>query len=188
MRNSWETHRLHLRLLGPEHAASVREYGLRSAEYQRPYDPIRPRDHWELAVVADRLAAQVREAQTDHSLCLFISAKNDPHRVIGAINLRNIVRGAMLSATLGYGLAPEAVGAGFMTEAVKRIAEIAFDDLALHRVEANVMPSNSRSLGVVERAGFVREGLSPKYLHIAGRWEDHLRFARVAPDDSGWRA
>jgi ribosomal-protein-alanine N-acetyltransferase len=139
-------------------------------------------------VVADRLAAQVREAQADHSLCLFISAKNDPDRVIGAINLRNIVRGAMLSATLGYGLAPEAVGMGYMTEAVRRVTEIAFDDLALHRVEANVMPRNSRSLGVVQRADFVREGLSPKYLHIAGRWEDHLRFARVAAGDRGWRS
>lgn len=177
-----------LRLLGPEHAASVREYGLKSAEYQRPFDPIRPRDHWELSVVADRLAAQHREARTGHSLCLFISAKSDPYEVIGAVNLRNILRGAMLGATLGYGLAPEAVGKGFMTEAVKRVVDIAFDELALHRVEANVMPSNGRSLAVVERAGFTREGLSPRYLNIAGRWEDHVRFARIASDEGEWRA
>lgn len=188
MRNSWETHRLLLRLLGPEHAASVREYGLRSAEYHRAYDPIRPRDHWELAVVADRLAVQVREARGDRSLCLFISAKSEPRHVIGAINLRNIIRGAMLSATLGYGLAPEAVGMGLMTEAVGRVVDVAFHDLKLHRVEANVMPSNGRSLAVVERAGFLREGLSPGYLNIAGTWEDHVRLARVAVDNRGWGA
>jgi ribosomal-protein-alanine N-acetyltransferase len=67
-----------------------------------------------------------------------------------------------------------------MTEAVKRIVEIAFDDLALHRVEANIMPRNAPSLAVAERAGFVREGLSPRYLQIAGKWEDHVRLSRVA--------
>lgn len=180
MRTSWETSRLLLRLLGPEHASRVRDYGLRSAEYQRPFDPVRPKDHWELPVVADRLAAQVAEARGDRSLCLFISAKSDPDHVVGAVNLRNILRGAMLSATLGYGLAPEAVGMGYMSEAVGRVVEVAFDDLALHRVEANVMPGNARSLAVVERTGFLREGLSPRYLNIAGRWEDHVRFARIA--------
>jgi ribosomal-protein-alanine N-acetyltransferase len=57
--------------------------------------------------------------------------------------------------------------------------EIAFDELGLHRVEANVIPRNVRSLAVVERAGFVREGFSARYLRIGGRWEDHIRLARI---------
>jgi [ribosomal protein S5]-alanine N-acetyltransferase len=181
-KGTWDTSRLLLRLLGPDEAAEVRAYGLRSAEYQRPFDPIRPRDYWELPTVADRLVAQVLEAESDRALCLFISRKDAPKRVIGAVNLRSITRGAMLSATLGYGLDPEAVGNGYMTEAVRRIVHIAFGELSLHRVEANVMPRNLRSLGVVERAGFMREGLSPRYLNIAGRWEDHVRLARIAPE------
>jgi ribosomal-protein-alanine N-acetyltransferase len=185
LNGSWDTARLVLRLLGPDQAAAVREYGLRSAEYQRPFDPIRPPDYWELPAVADRLVAQVIEAENDRSLCLFISRKEAPSHVIGAVNLRNIVRGAMLSATLGYGLEPQAVGNGYMTEAVKRVVHIAFHDLKLHRVEANIMPRNTRSLGVVERNGFMREGLSPRYLNIAGTWEDHVRLARIAPD-RGW--
>jgi [ribosomal protein S5]-alanine N-acetyltransferase len=185
VKGTWDTSRLLLRLLGPSEAAAVREYGLRSAEYQRPFDPIRPRDYWELPVVADRLVAQVLEADNDRSLCLFISPKSAPHHVIGAVNLRSITRGAMLGATLGYGLEPQAVGNGYMTEAVKRVVAIAFGELSLHRVEANVMPRNIRSLGVAERAGFMREGLSPRYLNIAGRWEDHVRLARIAPDRAG---
>jgi len=177
---TWETNRLLLRVLGPDSAAAVREYGLRSAEYHRPFDPIRPTDYWELPVVADRLVAQLLEAQSDRSLCLFISPKEDPGLVIGAVNLRNVIRGAMLGATLGYGLAPDVVGKGYMTESVRRVVEIAFDELGLHRIEANIMPRNVRSLAVVERAGFVREGLSPRYLQIAGKWEDHVRLARVS--------
>jgi [ribosomal protein S5]-alanine N-acetyltransferase len=179
---TWETSRLLLRVLGPDSAAAVREYGLRSAEYHRPFDPVRPPDYWELPIVADRLVAQLLEAQSDRSLCLFLSPKEDPSLVIGAVNLRNVIRGAMLGATLGYGLDPGVVGKGYMTESVRRVVEIAFDELGLHRIEANVMPRNLRSLAVVERAGFVREGLSPRYLQIAGRWEDHVRLARVAHD------
>ena len=182
MPRTWETQRLLLRLLGPDAAAAVREYGLRTAEYHEPWDPIRPADYWELPVVADRLVSQVLEAEQDRSLCLFLTLKSDPGRVIGAANLRNIVRGAMQGGTLGYGLAPDAVGNGYMTEAVGRIVDIAFLDLGLHRVEVNIMPRNGRSLGVAQRCGFQREGLSPRYLKIAGHWEDHVRFARIAPD------
>ena len=103
MLSTWETDRLLLRVLGPEASAAVRDYGLRTAEYHRPFDPIRPGDFWELPVVADRLVCQRLEAEQDRSLCLFISLKEQPNRVIGAINLRNIIRGAMMGASLGWG-------------------------------------------------------------------------------------
>ena len=144
MRDTWETDRLLLRVLGPEASAAVRDYGLRCAEFHQPFDPIRPRDFWELPAVADRLVCQRLEAEQDRSLCLFISLKSEPQRVIGAINMRNIIRGAMMGASIGYGLAPEAVGHGYMTEALRRVAEIAFTDLGLHRVEVNIMPRNAR--------------------------------------------
>ena len=183
MRDTWETDRLLLRVLGPEASAAVRDYGLRTVEFHRPFDPIRPSDFWELPIVAERLVCQRLEAEQDRSLCLFISTKAEPSRVIGAINLRNIIRGAMMGASIGYGLAPEAIGHGYMTESLQRLVGIAFDELGLHRVEINIMPRNARSLAVAERSGFHREGLSPRYLQINGVWEDHVRFARLAPDD-----
>jgi len=182
VRTIWQTTRLELRMLGPEAAAAVREYGLRSAAYHEPFDPIRPPDYWELPVVADRLVSQQWEGANGSSLCLFIVEIGEPDRVLGAVNLRNILRGALMSGTLGYGLAPDAVSKGFMTESVDRVVRIAFEEIGLHRVEVNIMPRNVRSLAVAERCGFVREGLSPRYLRIAGRWEDHVRLARTASE------
>ena len=176
---AWETDRLLLRELGPDHASAVRSYGIGARDYHTPWDPIRPADYWELPVVAERLRAQREESRSGHSLCLCLSLKADPSRVIGVANLRNIVRGALLSAHLGYGLAPDVVGNGYMTEAITCLVQIAFAEMGLHRVEANVMPRNARSLAVVERAGFAREGLSPRYLRVNGRWEDHIRYARL---------
>lgn len=51
---------------------------------------------------------------------------------------------------------------------------IIFDDMKLHRIEANIMPKNKQSLKVVEKLGFYDEGLAYKYLKINGKWEDHI--------------
>jgi [ribosomal protein S5]-alanine N-acetyltransferase len=174
---AWETDRLLLQELGPEHAGAVRLYGIRSQQYQAPWDPARPLDFWELPVVAERLRRQLAESRAGSALCLCLSRKDDPSAVIGVANLRNIVRGALLSAHLGYALSPDAVGNGYMTEAVARVVQIAFVDIGLHRIECNIMPRNARSLAVAERVGFAREGFSPRYLRINGRWEDHIRLA-----------
>lgn len=169
-----------LSLPGPEQAAAVRDYGLRSLTFHAPWDPERPPEYWDLPRVAERLRLQVAEAERGQSLCLFLAEKNRPDRVIGAANLRNIIRGALHGGHLGYALSPDATGHGYMTEAVIEIVRIAFFDLGLHRVEANIMPRNARSLAVVERVGFEREGLARRYLHIAGVWEDHLRFGTTS--------
>lgn len=180
MPRTWESDRLLLSQLGPDSAAAVREYGRRSREFHAPWDPIRPSGFWDLPVVADRLSAQLIESDEGSSVCTYLSAKNDAERIIGVVNLRNITRGALMGAVIGYGLAPEVVGRGYMSEAVNRIVRVAFDDLGLHRLEINVIPRNTRSIAVATRCGFEREGFSPRYLKIAGRWEDHLRFARLS--------
>ena len=179
MAGVWESERLLLRELGPDRAAAVRTYGLRCQEYHKAWDPIRPADYWELPVVAARLHSQIVDSAAGGSLCLCLSRKDDSERIIGMANVRNIIRGALMGCHLGYGLAPDAVGHGYMTEAVRRVVEIAFTDLGLHRVEVNIMPRNARSMGVAARCDFVREGFSPCYLRINGHWEDHVRLARV---------
>jgi ribosomal-protein-alanine N-acetyltransferase len=176
---AWESERLLLRELGPDKAAAVRAYGLECREYHAPWDPVRPEDFWELPVVAARLHAQIVDSAAGGSLCLCLSLKDDPERILGMANLRNIIRGALQSCHLGYGLSPSAAGHGYMTEAVKRAVEIGFAEYGLHRIEVNIMPRNERSLAVAERCGFVREGFSPKYLRINGKWEDHVRLARI---------
>jgi ribosomal-protein-alanine N-acetyltransferase len=104
--------------------------------------------------------------------------------LVGVINLNEIVRGPLQSAYLGYyAFAPHA-GHGYMSEGLTLVLRWAFGELRLHRVEANIQPGNEASLALVRRLGFRREGRSPRYLKIAGRWRDHERWALLAEE---WR-
>jgi [ribosomal protein S5]-alanine N-acetyltransferase len=92
------------------------------------------------------------------------------------------VRGLFQSAYLGYYAFAPLAGGGYMSEGLALALDVAFRKLKLHRVEVNVQPTNRRSLALVARAGFTREGFSRRYVKIGGRWRDHVRFAMLAED------
>lgn len=101
-------------------------------------------------------------------------------RMAGRVNLNNIVQGAFRSADLGYWVGQSDTGHGVATAAVGAILTIAFDELGLHRVQAGTLLHNGASQRVLERNGFTRIGVAPDYLKIAGRWQDHVLFQRLA--------
>ena len=109
-------------------------------------------------------------------------------RIVGAFNLSQIFRGNFRSAYLGYWVGAEFAGQGYMTDGLRLVLRQAFTALRLHRVEANIQPDNHASLRLVRRCGFRREGYSPRYLKIRGRWRDHERWAILAETWRGGRA
>ena len=102
--------------------------------------------------------------------------------VIGAISLSQIFRGGFQNAYLGYYVGGSYARRGYMTEALELMLGYAFEQLKLHRLEANIQPANVASVALVRRAGFSREGFSRRYLKICGRWRDHERWAIIVED------
>jgi ribosomal-protein-alanine N-acetyltransferase len=100
--------------------------------------------------------------------------------VLGSITLSSIIRGAFQNCFLGYKLRPDLYRCGIMREALVAVVEYVFDEIGLHRIEANVIPRNEASLGLLRSLGFVDEGVSRAYLHIQGRWEDHHHMVLLA--------
>ncbi|WP_242905971.1 GNAT family N-acetyltransferase [Actinomadura terrae] len=99
----------------------------------------------------------------------------------GMVNINSIIRGRYQGAALGYAAFAPSAGRGYMSEALAATLRHAFDDLRLHRLEANIQSGNKASLALVQRLGFRYEGLSPSYLYIDGAWRDHERWAITAP-------
>ena len=95
----------------------------------------------------------------------------------GVINISEIVRGAFCSGYLGYYAFVPHHGRGYMRAGLAAVLQRAFQRYGLHRLEANIQPENVRSIALVRSLGFAREGFSPRYLKIGGRWRDHERWA-----------
>jgi ribosomal-protein-alanine N-acetyltransferase len=102
----------------------------------------------------------------------------------GVIHISEIIRGNFCSGYLGYYAFAPHNGRGYMTYGLAAVLTDAFENKELHRLEANIQPGNKASRLLVERLGFRLEGLSPRYLKIAGRWCDHERWAITAEE---WR-
>jgi len=102
------------------------------------------------------------------------------NKVVGVVNINEVVAGAFQSAYLGYYGMSSSSRQGLMTEALRAAVGYAFGDLGLHRLEANIQPQNIASIALVRRLGFHKEGFSPAYLRIDGQWRDHERWALLA--------
>lgn len=102
--------------------------------------------------------------------------------IVGVFNVNEIVRGFFQSAYLGFYAVANYAGQGYMSTGLKLVLHKVFDEMKLHRLEANIQPENMSSISLVKRNGFRKEGFSPKYLKINKEWHDHERWAITYED------
>ncbi|TKK91657.1 GNAT family N-acetyltransferase [Herbidospora galbida] len=111
----------------------------------------------------------------------FLIRLRETGEAVGMVNINSVIRGRYQGASIGYAAFAPAAGRGYMTEGLTLTLRHAFEELRLHRLEANIQPGNTASLALVRRLGFRYEGLSADYLYIDGAWRDHERWAITAP-------
>jgi ribosomal-protein-alanine N-acetyltransferase len=129
--------------------------------------------------------SRYREDYAQGTAIAFFIFERSSGKLAGGITLGNIRHGVAQSGHIGYWVGERYSGRGLMTDAVKVVSHFAFDELRLHRIEAACIPDNARSIRVLEKAGFRREGLLRSYLRINGIWQDHYLYARIADDPPG---
>jgi ribosomal-protein-alanine N-acetyltransferase len=173
-----QTERLILKVVGPAFAPQALEHYARNRAFLREWNPTPPEDFYTLRYHQERLQAELDLMRDGRLQRFWLFKKADVAfaTAIGNIAFNNIVRGAFQACHLGYQLDQREINKGLMTEALRRAIGFAFDELKLHRIEANIMPRNQRSRRVAEKLGFLEEGLARKYLKINGVWEDHIHY------------
>ncbi|WP_016952327.1 GNAT family N-acetyltransferase [Anabaena sp. PCC 7108] len=173
--------RLLLKIATPKDTPEIINYFLKNKTYLTPFcvawiDGFFTEEYWQ-----DQIEKQCFEFINDYSLKLFISTQKYPQQIIGTVNFSNFIRGAANFCNVGYTLAENAQGNGYMTEALKAGTEYIFQQLNFHRIMANYMPHNRRSGNVLKRLNFVIEGYARDYLLINNKWEDHILTSLTNP-------
>jgi ribosomal-protein-alanine N-acetyltransferase len=125
---------------------------------------------------ADIEAALARHGRGDAMPWVIL---DDDGAVAGRLTLSGITRGPFQSCNMGYWLSEDRTGKGLATEAVQAALVSAYTELELHRVQAETLVANVASQNVLAKTGFQQYGLAPKYLKIAGTWQDHLMFQHL---------
>lgn len=116
----------------------------------------------------------IKECDEGKSARFFIRTKENPEMIIGFCNFTQIFYGSFQACYLGYKIDYAYEGKGFMFEALQTAIMYVFEELRLHRIMANYMPSNLRSAKLLQRLGFIIEGHAKNYLLINNKWEDHV--------------
>ncbi|MBE8970045.1 GNAT family N-acetyltransferase [Nostocales cyanobacterium LEGE 12452] len=173
--------RLLLRAAIHEDIPQILKYFIDNKTYLTPFYPLWAdgfftEEYWQYQIENSFL-----EFINGQSLKLFVFTKKNPTVVIGTVNFSNFVRGVAHFCYVGYSLAENKQGKGYMTEGLKSATQYLFQELNFHRVMANYMPHNRRSGNVLKRLGFVVEGYARDYLLINGQWEDHILTSLTNP-------
>lgn len=171
--------RVMLRSFRPTDAEILQELERRNRYAFAAVMPPRDDDYFTLRAAARRIERDQALWRADQAYAFAIVFEG---QLVGRVALSNVVRGAWQNATLGYWVDVPFQRQGLATEAVSGVVLAAFRHMALHRLQAAVMPRNLASIAVVRRCGFYMEGLAPKYLNIHGKWEDHYIFSRTCED------
>ncbi|MFL4475226.1 GNAT family N-acetyltransferase [Paeniglutamicibacter sp. MACA_103] len=145
-----------------------------------PWDPLRDDAFFTVAKQGEIARHALHSHENGDMVPLVIL--NATGGLAGRLNISGIVRGAFQSGALGYWVSRDENGAGLASQAVAEAIDLA-TALNLHRLQAGTLPHNAASQRVLEKNGFRRFGLAPKYLKIAGRWQDHVLYQRILEQD-----
>lgn len=153
----------------------------RSRRFLVPWEPEWPADDLTRASFRNRLRRYASEMRLDQGYPFFVFRATD-RVLIGGVTLSNVRRGVAQAVNLGYWMGEPYARKGYMSAAVAALIPFSHGALGLKRIEAACLPENTASLRLLERLGFVREGYARKYLCIAGKWQDHILYARLSSD------
>lgn len=173
-----ETKRLYLKVLDPIWAPWVCDFYKKNKDAFEAVEPARIPNFYTEKFHYSNLSQEYNEFVHGHYLRLYLFEKRDPNVIIGSICFNGFKRSCFQTCVLGYKVGGEYQNQGYITEALQySIRNIIFNEFKMHRIEALVLPDNKASICVLEKCGFVLEGICRDYAKLDNVWRDHLRYS-----------
>ncbi len=157
-----------------------------SRDFLQPWEPQWSAKEFDATAFRERIRHYRRERDSGVAHTFFIELL-ETGELAGGITVGKVQHGVADSCELGYWMGAGQAGRGYMREALRLVIDHVFNTLGLHRIEAACIPENQRSVRLLEKAGFVREGVMRGYLRINGVWRDHYLYALLKEDRTGGR-
>lgn len=173
-----EGEKVTLKLASPDQAEDYLTYYVENREFLLEFEPLREPSFYTLDGQRKALEEYYKGYLHGQAINFGVYLKD---RLIGKVQLSNLIYGGFRSANLGYALHREFEGRGLMKDALREVILYAFEELDLHRLEASTLLHNEKSQRLLESLQFEKIGLNPKYLLIHGVWQDHYSFCLIKP-------
>lgn len=168
-----------LRMLRTDDVSALADAYVRNCEHLAEWEPLRPEEFYTVSAQLRDIERALSDASAGSAFHLGVFTDTE---LIGRFNLTGIVRGALQGAGIGYWVDGAHTGRGIASAAVATIIAFSRDNLGLHRIEASTLTHNIASQRVLLGQGFEQIGMAPKFLRIAGRWQDHNLYQRILHD------
>ena len=172
-----ESNRLILRALNQEYASNVCEFYERNYHYLSLWEPNLSRHFLSIEAMKNLMKADFKNTLLGNNIRYWFSLKSFPDNIIGAVNFQNIKKGAFKSCQIGYKIDKAFSGMGITAEAAHCTISSLFLDEGLHRIEAIIATNNLPSIKLIERLGFLREGINRECVNINGSWVDCYQYS-----------
>jgi [ribosomal protein S5]-alanine N-acetyltransferase len=143
-----------------------------------------PYSTWRDMTDAEAWFGRIMALQENGDTFQFVMTLRDDSEAIGTCLLFRLAEQSA-RAEIGYALGRAHWGKGYVIEAMSALVERAFTDLSLHRLEAEINPRNAASAKVLERMGFLKEGLLRQRWRLKGETTDSALYGLLRPDWTG---
>ena len=178
---AYETERLLLKIIKPDQADAVLDFYMRDKELFEKFEPDRMPNFYTRQFQRQMLLFEYNMAVQGTLFRFYVYEKEHPERIIGTICVHHITRGFSEQCEVGYKFSSAYHHRGYATESLRFIMDLVFRDLKLHRAMAWALPDNTASIRLLERVGFVYEGICHDYMMLNQKWRDHAQFCMINP-------
>lgn len=182
MKMNYETSRLILKVLPSTAASQVLQFYLDNRNIFEEYEIDRPENFYTVEYQKALLHCEYNLAVKQSAVRFWVFEKGREGQIVGTVSFQHICWAPYLSCELGYKFDQRFWRRGYARESILKCIHIAFKEMKLHRMEAQVQPDNKASRKLLKELGFVREGIKRESVKLHGAWKDHEVYALLAEE------